>query len=56
MQAEGKISIDGDAMREIVKGQRFRFRMLDRWHEAISEDVDLNGLSTLYEQLEATCR
>lgn len=56
MQAEGKISIDGDAMREIVKGQRFRFRMLDRWHEAFSEDVDLNGLSTLYEQLEATCR
>jgi hypothetical protein len=56
MQTEGKIFIDGDAMREIVKGQRFRFRMLDRWHEAISEDVDLNGLSTLYEQLEATCR
>jgi hypothetical protein len=56
MQAEGKIYIDGDAAKDIVKGERFRFRILDRWHEAISEDVDLNGLSALYKQLEATCR
>lgn len=56
MQKEGKISIGGDAMKDIVKGRRFRFRMLDRWHEALSEDVDLTGLSALYERLEATCR
>jgi len=56
MQAQGKISIDGDAVMDIVRGQRFRFRMLDRWHEAISEDIDLTGLSALYKQLEASCR
>ena len=56
MQTAGKISIDGEAVSDIVKGRRFRFRMLDRWHEAISEDVDLTGLSALYKRLEATCK
>ena len=56
MQTEGKIFIDGDAVSDIVKGRRFRFRILDRWHEAISEDVDLTGLSALYKRLEATCK
>ena len=55
MQAAGRITIEGDAVKDIVKGQRLRFRMLDRWHEAISEDIDLTGLSKLYERLEAAC-
>jgi len=56
MQAEGRITIEGDAVRDIVKGRRFRFRILDRWHEAISEDIDLAGLSALYKRLEETCK
>ena len=56
MQAEGAIRIEGDAARDIVKGRRLRIRILDRWHEAISEDIDLSGLGTLYERLDETCR
>ena len=56
MQTEGAIRIEGDAAGDIVKGHRLRIRILDRWHEAISEDIDLSGLGTLYERLDETCR
>jgi hypothetical protein len=55
MQDQGRILIEGDAVREILKGQRFRIRILDRWHEAISEDIDLTGLGGLYERLGQAC-
>ncbi|TXN00226.1 hypothetical protein FV222_12060 [Methylobacterium sp. WL103] len=56
MQAEGRITIEGDAFNDTVEAHRFRFRILDRWHEAISEDIDLAGLSALYKRLEETCK
>jgi hypothetical protein len=55
MQDQGRILIEGDAVGEILKGRRFRIRILDRWHEAISEDIDLTGLGELYERLGKTC-
>jgi hypothetical protein len=55
MQDQGRILIQGDAAEEILKGRRFRIRILDRWHEAISEDIDLAGLAGLYERLEEAC-
>lgn len=55
MQADGRVTIEGDAFNDIVEAHRFRFRILDRWHKSISEDIDLAGLSKLYKRLEETC-
>jgi hypothetical protein len=55
MQDQGRILIEGDAVGGILKGRRFRIRILDRWHEAISEDIDLTGLGELYKRLGETC-
>ena len=54
-QNEGLIALDGDALTEILKGRRFQIRILDRWHEAITEDVDLSGLKDLHQKLVQTC-
>jgi hypothetical protein len=55
MQEAGVITFAGDAFDEIMKGQRFRIRILDRWHEAITEDVSLAGLRDRYETMIGTC-
>jgi hypothetical protein len=55
MQNAGEIYLDGHVFSEILAGRRFQFRILDRWHEAIAEDVDLAGLSELHERMLGTC-
>lgn len=56
MQTAGRITIEGDDFRAILGGQRFRIRILDRWHEAITEDVDLTGLKEVYAQMTDQCK
>ncbi|WP_342109669.1 hypothetical protein [Methylobacterium sp. SI9] len=56
MQNEGLITLDGAALADIVNGHRFQIRILDKWHEAITEDVDLTGLKDLYGTLDQACR
>lgn len=56
MQNAGAIAIDGDAFADILKGQRFRVRILDRWHEAITEDIDLTGLRALHGTMTEACK
>lgn len=56
MQAEGVITVDGDALTDIVNGRRFQIRILDKWHEAITEDLDLSGLKDLYGTMTTACR
>ncbi|SDN48185.1 hypothetical protein SAMN05216360_108268 [Methylobacterium phyllostachyos] len=55
MQNDGIIAFDGDALAEILNGHRFQIRILDRWHEAITDDVDLSGLKDLHEKLVQVC-
>lgn len=55
MQSEGLIALDGDALAEILNGRRFQIRILDKWHEAITEDVDLAGLKDLHGKLAQAC-
>jgi hypothetical protein len=56
MQTAGRITIEGDTFQAILGGQRFRIRILDRWHEAITEDVDLTGLKEVYAQMTDQCK
>jgi hypothetical protein len=56
MQTSGRITIEGDTFQAILGGQRFRIRILDRWHEAITEDVDLTGLKEVYAQMKDQCK
>jgi len=56
MQTSGKVSIEGDDFRALVGGKRFRIRILDRWHDAITEDVDLTGLKEVYAQMTEQCK
>jgi hypothetical protein len=56
MQNAGTIAIEGDAFAAVLKGQRFQIRILDRWHEAITEDVSLAGLRELRERMPQACR
>lgn len=56
MQNEGIIVLDGDALNTIVNGRRFQIRILDKWHEAITEDLDLSGLKDLYGTMTQACR
>jgi len=55
MQTDGIIALDGDALAEILNGHRFQIRILDKWHEAITEDVDLSGLKDLHGKLVQAC-
>jgi len=55
MQNDGIIALDGDALTEILNGHRFQIRILDKWHEAITEDVDLSGLKDLHGKLVQAC-
>ncbi|MGU3665863.1 hypothetical protein ACLBX9_16915 [Methylobacterium sp. A49B] len=56
MQNEGNLYFKGDVFDEILRGHRFRIRILDRWHEAISEDVDLAGLGHLHARMLDACK
>lgn len=56
MQGAGAIYLEGDAFREILNGRRFQIRILDRWHEAITEDVDLTGAKELHARMTEACR
>ena len=56
MQSAGEIYLEGDVFREILSARRFRIRILDRWHEAITEDVDLAGLDGLHRRMADACR
>jgi hypothetical protein len=56
MESEGIIALEGDALTEILNGHRFQIRILDRWHEAITEDVDLTGLKDLHGTLDRACQ
>jgi hypothetical protein len=56
MQNDGIITLEGDALDTIVNGRRFQIRILDQWHEAITEDLDLSGLKDLYGTMTQACR
>lgn len=56
MQAAGAISLEGDALDSILKGRRFRVRLLDTWHEAITEDISLAGLRSLHDRSADACK
>lgn len=56
MQDAGLVALDGEAFRAILDGQRFRIRILDKWHEAITEDVSLAGLRSLHRNIASDCR
>lgn len=56
MESDGIIALDGDALTEVLNGRRFQIRILDRWHEAITEDVDLTGLKDLHGTLGQACK
>ena len=47
MQEAGAISLDGDVLERILNGRRFSIRLLDKWHEAVTEDISLAGLRSL---------
>lgn len=56
MQDDGAVYLDGAVFDEILAAKRLQVRILDKWHEAIAEDVDLAGLSELHEKLLEQCR
>ena len=56
MQNAGSLFLDGDVFTAILGARRFRIRLLDRWHEAISEDVDLTGLDSLHRRMGDACK
>ena len=56
MQSTGTVVLDGAAFDRILHGRRFQVRILDRWHEAVTEDVDLAGLAELHGTLAEACR
>jgi len=56
MQKAGAVSLEGDAFDSLLKGQTFSIRILDKWHEAITEEISLVGLGALYRKMLDTCR
>lgn len=56
MQKAGVVSLEGDAFDGLLKGQTFSIRILDTWHEAITEEISLTGLGALYRKMRDTCR
>lgn len=56
MQSAGVIALEGDVLESILNGRRFSIRLLDRWHEAITEDVSLAGLRALRDRRPDPCR
>lgn len=56
MQESGVITLDGEAFKDVLIGRRFSIRVLDRWHEAITEDINLSGLRSLSEKRADACK
>ncbi len=56
MQAAGVVSLDGDVLESILAGRRFSIRLLDRWHEALTEDISLAGLRSLRGRSAEACK
>ena len=56
MQEAGAISLAGDVFGKILDGRRFSIRLLDKWHEAITEDISLSGLRALHDASRNACR
>lgn len=56
MQEAGTISLEGDVLESILNGRRFSIRMLDKWHEALTEDISLAGLRSLRDRRAEACR
>ena len=56
MQDTGAVSLEGAVFDRILSGKRFRIRILDTWHEAVTEDVDLAGLGGLHRTMIEACR
>ncbi|MGH1588552.1 hypothetical protein ACRBEV_09570 [Methylobacterium phyllosphaerae] len=56
MQETGVISLNGDVFNSILNGRRFSIRLLDKWHEAITEDISLSGLRALRTTLTEACK
>lgn len=56
MQDAGVITLNGDVVKDILSGRRFSIRLLDRWHEAITEEIGLSGLRGLIDKRAEACR
>lgn len=56
MQEAGAISLTGDVLGRILNGRRFSLRLLDKWHEAITEEISLSGLRALHDRRPNACR
>ena len=56
MQNDGSIYLEGAVFDEILNAGRLRVRVLDKWHEAIAEDLDLTGLSELHQKMLDECK
>ncbi len=56
MQEAGAISLTGDVLGRILNGRRFSLRLLDKWHEAITEEISLSGLRALSDRRASACR
>lgn len=56
MQNEGAVYLEGAVFDEILNARRLRVRILDKWHEAIAEDVDLTGLTELHGKMLDDCK
>jgi len=55
MQEAGAITLDGEVFDHILNGQRFSIRLLDRWHEALTEEISLAGLRSLRDRSTGAC-
>lgn len=55
MQNAGVISLGSDVLEKALGARRFRIRILDTWHEAITEDVSLAGLQSLHQRMKRDC-
>ncbi len=56
MQQAGAVTLEGPAFDGILNGRRFSIRLLDRWHEAITEEVSLAGLRSLRDRSAEACQ
>lgn len=56
MQQAGAITLEGDVLESILDGRRFSIRLLDRWHEAITEEISLAGLRSLRDKSADLCQ
>lgn len=56
MQQAGAVTLEGPAFDGILNGRRFSIRLLDRWHEAITEEVSLAGLRSLRDRSAEACK